>query len=500
MFDRNLLFKFNIRQPAFFHLAVMIVGLTIGVSAQPGNLSRSFAEVTKKVEPAVVSIDTKGRTPLAIARATPAPGDNDDMMEFLRRQMQQRPAHVVGSGFIVDKSGYIVTNAHVIEDSVVITVKLDSGEEYTAKVIGVDVETDLAVLKIDARRDLPFVKFGDSEKAEVGDWVLAIGSPFGLTKTVTAGIISTTRRETPTSSSFQRFIQTDAAINRGNSGGPLVNMDGEVIGINSQIATSTGDYNGIGFALPSREAANVYDQIVKNGKVRRGYMGVLLDSVKAEFAAVYELKDARGAIVTEIRDKLGPAGIAGLAVGDIVTEFNGERVESAQDLIARVAATQPGQTVTLGCLRENGAKFDQKNISVKLGERPLNRTAEFADPDRKVLPVDGSKFEAKPFGLTLSELTPALAEKYKLTGLKGIVVKEISPASFIADVKSSTGGDALDVGDLVQRINRINVTDVRSFSDVVAKLKVGDAVVLHVMGYNPASRTAQLKIVQFTVK
>ena len=280
---------------------ITIVSLTVAagsIIAQPEKLSKSFVNVTKKVEPAVVSIDAKGRAPqVANREVVPQPNgaDGNDIMDFLRRQMQQRPVHSVGSGFIVEKSGYIVTNAHVVEDAVRITVKLDSGEEFIAKVVGTDDQTDIAILKINVPRDLPFVTFGDSDKVEVGDWVLALGSPFGLDKTVTAGIISQKQRETPTTSPFQRFIQTDAAINRGNSGGPLVNTEGEVIGVNSQIATSNGESNGIGFALPSRVTENVYSQIVKNGKVRRGYLGAYLDSVKAEFASVYGLKEARGA-------------------------------------------------------------------------------------------------------------------------------------------------------------------------------------------------------------
>jgi len=229
----------------------------------PEMLSASFAEVSKRVEAAVVNIDTKGKVPADVTLKGEKPGGNsgDDLMELYRRMMPRRPSSAVGSGFIVDKAGYILTNEHVIDEASRIIVSLQSGEEYTAKVIGIDKETDLAVLKIEAGRDLPFIKLGDSDRARIGDWVLAIGSPFGLAQTVTAGIISQTKRETPYASQFQKFIQTDAAINRGNSGGPLVNMDGEVIGINSQIATSTGDYNGIGFALPSNEAANVYRQI-----------------------------------------------------------------------------------------------------------------------------------------------------------------------------------------------------------------------------------------------
>lgn len=486
---------------------LLLTGLFIAASdgnAQPGaatpqKLSASFAEVADKVEPAVVSIDTKGKMPEVTTRGPVTPNNSDDIMDFFRRQLPRRPSYSVGSGFIVDKSGYILTNAHVVEDAVKITVKLESGEEYAAKVIGSDEETDLAVLKIEAGKDLPFVKLANSDLARVGDWVLAVGSPFGLTRTVTAGIISQTKRETPYATAFQKFIQTDAAINRGNSGGPLVNMDGDVIGINSQIATSTGDYNGVGFALPSREASYVYNEILKNGKVRRGYLGVILDSVKAEFASVYGLSDAKGAIITDVRDAKGSASAAGLRTGDVIVEFNGQKVENAQDLIARVSATSPDQSVAIAYLRENGTQMERKTLSLKLGERPIKTKPEM-EGERTKLPIDGAKEEIKPFGLTLVEITPTLAATYKLEGQKGLLVKEINPESFIADVKASNGGDALDEGDLIQRINRSPVTDAKTFSDTVGRLKKGDAVVLHVLTYNPATRSPQLKIVQFTVQ
>lgn len=502
MFKKQSETPFQKRIGLSITLALIVFGVTVAeLRAQPEKIAKSFAEITKKVEPAVVSIDTKGRTPQIAAKDSVPPSDGSDIMDFFRRQMQQRPVHALGSGFIVDKSGYIVTNAHVIEDAARITVRLDSGEEFIAKVVGTDEPTDIAILKINAPRDLPFVKFGDSDKSEVGDWVLAIGSPFGLTKTVTAGIISQKQRETPNSPGvFRRFIQTDAAINRGNSGGPLVNLDGEVIGVNSQIATSTGDYNGIGFALPSRDTENVYGQIVRNGKVRRGYLGAYLDSVKAEFARVYGLKDAKGAVVTEIRDKQSPAALAGLLPGDIITEFNGKSVESAQDLISKIASTPPDQTVTLGFIRENGANLDAKNLSIKLRERPGRVITDEDDSDRRVLPIDGVKGEQKPFGLTLSELSPVLVEKYKLGNQKGLVVKEINQASFIADVKDSLGGDALGEGDLIQRVNRLNVSDLKAFNETVSKLKVGDAVVLHIITYNPRAGIQESKIVQFTVR
>jgi serine protease Do len=348
---------------------------------------------------------------------------------------------------------------------------------------------------------LPFVKFGDSEKAQVGDWVLAIGSPFGLSQTVTAGIVSQVKRETPYTYQFpKKFIQTDAAINRGNSGGPLVNMNGEVIGINSQIATSTGDYNGIGFSLPINDAAAVYRQIVENGKVRRGYLGVSLDSVKAEFAKVYGLPEVRGAIVLEVRDKKSAAALAGLQSGDVILEYNGQKVESAGDLIGKVSATAPEQTVNLVFMREIGAKFERKTTVIKLSERPSNSKTTDSDGTRRPLPIDGQKEPFKPFGLTLIELTPALVSTYKLENNKGLLVKEINPESFIADVKASNGTDALGEGDLIQRINRTEVADLKTFGEVAGKLKTGDAVVLHVLSNNRSGRGLQVKIVQFTVQ
>lgn len=497
--------------PQFFHsmrsrlFAAVVFGMAVlpisAVSQSAEDLSRTFSEVARIVGPAVVSIEAKGPAPQAAARTapSPAPGNNDDVMEFLRRQMQQRPVQSVGSGFIVSPEGHIITNRHVIAGTTRILVKLDSGEEYMARSLGDDEETDIAVLKIDAKGPLPAVKLGDSESVKVGDWVLAIGSPFGLAKTVTAGIISQTRRETPFSTPFQRFIQTDAAINRGNSGGPLVNLRGEVIGVNSQIATSTGDFNGVSFALPSVETRYVYDQILKNGKVRRGYLGVLLDSIRPEFIAVYGLKETGGAIITDVRDKDGPAATAGIVAGDIVVEFNGQPVAGAQDLITKVAMTPPDRSVELRYLREAGDEVVSKTVTIKLGERPA-QGSNAGNNDRRRLPLEGDAADDRPFGLTLSELTPALAASNRMTGQKGLLIDEISPASFITDVKNSGGGDALNEGDLIQRINRKPVATLGEFKEIVSKLKPGDPVVLHVAFYNPGTRSVQTKLVQFTVR
>src|SRR5436305_10389402 len=327
------------------------------IARAPEALSASFAEIARRVEPAVVNIDTVAAAP-KVAGKDGDDEDNDNnsdsdnpLLDMLRRHAR-RPSRGVGSGFIVDPKGVILTNYHVVEGMTGIVVKLQSAEQSRGTVVGTDEETDVAVVKVNAGRDLPAVALGDSDDAQVGDWVLAIGSPFGLEQTVTAGIISTKERQTDQGASFRRFIQTDAAINRGNSGGPLVNMRGEVIGINSQIATSTGDYNGIGFALPSNIASSVFRQLMTAGKVRRGYLGVYLDSVKPEFARVYEMAAAKGAIIKDVANDKGPAEKAGMQTNDIIVEYNGQEIADAQDLINKVASTPVGQTVPVAYLPE----------------------------------------------------------------------------------------------------------------------------------------------------
>src|SRR6266852_3841360 len=378
----------------------------------PEALSASFVEIARRVEPSVVNIDTLQSSPDV------AESDNDDKTErtpgnplydLLRRQ-PQRPTRGVGSGFIIDAQGYILTNQHVIDGASRITIGLQTGERFRGKVIGVDSETDLAVIKIDAGRDLPVMKFGDSNVAQVGDWVLAIGSPFGLDQTVTAGIISKKERDSQAFTNFQRFLQTDAAINRGNSGGPLVNMHGEAIGVNSQIATLTGDYNGIGFALPSNEARFVSEQILGGGKVRRGFLGVNLESVRSEFARVYHLPDAKGAVVADVPPERNgqqtPAIRAGLQINDVIVEFNGQPVQDSSDLIAKVAGTNVGETVTLTILRDVDGKLDRRTVSVTLAERPLDLTAREGEVTAPKEKPESSKTNSRGLGLTLGELTP----------------------------------------------------------------------------------------------
>lgn len=454
------------------------------------NKETSFAEVAKKVEPAVVNIDTKTKLQ-EISSNNPG----EDSINNLTRQ-QTRPVFSVGSGFIVDSKGFIITNAHVVEDSTKVTVRLQNGEQYVARIVGTDEETDLAVLKIETENLLPTIKFGDSTAMRVGDWVLAIGSPFGLEQTVTAGIISKVQRETPVSTPFQKFIQTDAAINRGNSGGPLVNMNGEVIGINSQIATADGASNGIGFALPSNEANYVYKQILSNGKVKRGYLGVVLESVKAAFAKVYELPEVKGAIITEMRDKESPAGKAGLSVGDILIELDGKVIENAQDLITKIASTEPEKAVSITYFREIGTKLEKRTALLKLAERPSNNKIYDVEPVRRKL----GQADTLPFGLTLTEITPQIAKIQSLEKQKGLIVKDIGTDSIFTEITNTSGTIALKNGDILQKINRTEVGTLKNFTEIANKLKKGDAVVLHILSLNRQNRSYQARIIQFTIQ
>jgi len=474
------------------------------IAHAPEALSASFAEIAKRVEPAVVNIETIAPATEVSEKDNPDKDDqssSNPLLDMFRRQAR-RPMRGVGSGFIVSPKGYILTNEHVVEGSSRIIVGLQSGEKYRGRVIGIDKETDVAVVKIDAPQDLPIVTLADSNAAQVGDWVLAIGSPFGLDQTVTAGIISKIERESPFFSNFQRFLQTDAAINRGNSGGPLVNMRGEVIGINSQIATSTGDYNGIGFALPAGEANFVYRQIVAQGRVRRGYLGVTLDSVKDEYARVYGLSEAKGAIIMDVQPtKDGqptPAAKAGMQSNDIITEFNGQPVLNAQDLIQKVAATPVGESATFTFLRDRDGKLEKMSASAVLGERPdPPQLGELDDAaPTKADPKESETKNVLHLGLTLGELTQQLITDKHLAGVRGLFVKEVDPSGLAAELRAPSGRPALNEGDVITRINRVPVTTLADFQRVLSGLKTGDPIVLQVSRFEGNRVTT--RIVQFT--
>ena len=479
----------------------------IQIARAPEALSASFAEIARRVEPAVVNIETM-QAPTELSDKDNEDKDdtsvNNPLLDMFRRQ-QRRPTRGVGSGFIVNPKGYILTNYHVIDEASKIMVGLQSGEKYRGTIVGVDPETDVAVLKIDAPHDLPTLNLGDSNAAQVGDWVLAMGSPFGLDQTVTAGIISKKERESPYFNVFQRFLQTDAAINRGNSGGPLVNMRGEVIGMNSQIATSTGDYNGIGFALPANETNFVYKQLVAQGKVKRGFLGINLDSVHEEFAKVYGMSDTRGAIVTSVSPTDNglptPAAKAGLQANDIIIEFEGAQISNAADLIQKVASTPVGQSTTLVYLRDVDGKLEKKSATVVLAERPPSALRDWEEPPKPTTKDADPKGNALHLGITLAELTPQLVAEKRLNGLHGLYIKEIDPSGLVAEVRiPPSNTQALSEGDVINRINRVPVNTLADFQKVVSSLKPGDPIVLNVTTVRRDTKGERLLpiIVQFT--
>lgn len=470
------------------------------IARAPEALSASFAEIARRVEPAVVKINTvtaaetsdAGETEGEDEEATEdklAPNEkgaeSNPLTELFRRQ-NRRPSvpRGIGSGFIVDSAGIIITNQHVVEGATRIKVHLQSGENLYGHVIGSDEETDLAVIRVETKKPLPVV--------EVGDWVLAIGSPFEFDRTVTAGIISTKERESP-QSSLVRFLQTDAAINRGNSGGPLINMRGEVIGVNSQIATSTGDYNGIGFALPSNATSFVYRQLIAGGKVRRGYLGVVLESVQSEMASVYGLPEAKGAIVTNVREKEGPAAAAGILSGDIIVEFNNQPVATSQDLIAKVAASAVGENVPVTYLRDTNMKLERRTTQIRIGERPppLSTTLRGMTQDGRSAPKADDANAARPrLGIKTSELTAQLVTDLRLGNVRGLLVTEVTPGSI--------GDDAgLEVNMIIKRINRTTVTTNADFRRILETLKPGDPVVISVATASGTERAYET-ILQFT--
>ena len=474
----------------------------VQIAHAPEALSASFAEIARRVEPAVVNIETT-QAQLEISEKDDDKEDESNPLLDMFRRTPRRAPRGVGSGFIVSQKGYILTNYHVIQDAARIRVGLQSGETYPATVVGIDTETDVAVIKIDAPKDLPTVTLGDSNAAQVGDWVLAMGSPFGLDQTVTAGIISKKERESPFFNVFQRFLQTDAAINRGNSGGPLVNMRGEVIGMNSQIATSTGDYNGIGFALPANETNFVYKQIIAQGKVKRGYLGITLESVHDEFAKVYGMPEAKGAIVTFVAPnepgQSTPAATAGILANDIIVEFEGQPVLNAQDLIQRVASTPVGQQVKIAFLRDVNGKLERKNVTVALGERPPSRDT--VDPPKNSSNGTNPKGNTLRLGVTLAEITPQVLADRQVAGTQGIYVKDVDPNGLIAEIRIPPNNlPALVEGDTINRINRVQVNSLADFQRVLSTLKVGDPIVLNITRLQPIGKGDRLVplIVQFT--
>jgi serine protease Do len=438
--------------------------------------SSSFSTIVNRVEPAVVNIATTQVIDRKSKRHH-AQGDQDDPGEdfffhFFDNQPgaggQQKPEaeRSLGSGVILDKSGYILTNNHVIDQASKIQVSLNGDTtKYTAKLIGADEESDLAVIKIDAGKDLPFAKLGNSDGVQVGDWVLAIGSPFGLNATVTAGIISAKDRSSVSNHQFQRFLQTDAAINPGNSGGPLVDMAGQVVGINTAILTGSRGYEGVGFAMPSTTAISVYDQLVKSGRVTRGSIGVQFqEELSTNEIALQSLGAPHGVVIEDVTPG-SPAEKAGLKPGDVISAINGTPVKTGNDLVNPIATAPIGSKVKISYYRDKQLRETSASVEDRTHVFPVTAGRASNSQDDSA-PVE--------FGLRVENLTPDKAQHVGYEGQKGVLVTEVEPTSFGEDIQFSPG-------DVISEVNGQTVASVDDYRKAVNKLKPGENVVFKVL-------------------
>jgi serine protease Do len=460
--------------------SVLGLGFATAVSAQqqmptPQDLSRTFTQVAKQLKPTVVNIDTvekaSRRSSMRLPEGFPQiPGFGDT-------PRQQRGT---GSGVIISPDGYILTNNHVAGDAAEIKVKLSDGREMKARLVGGDAETDLAVIKIDGQ-NLPFARLGNSDAVEQGEWVIALGSPFGLQATMTAGIVSATGRDLGgiQGGQFTNFIQTDASINPGNSGGPLINMNGEVIGINTLIFSRTGSNSGIGFAIPSNLANKVYAQLVRHGKVTRGYLGVFLQPVTPVIARTVGLKGEEGALVGDLARQNSPAAQAGLESGDVIVEFDGRPVKNPKHLTEMVADTAVGKSVPLKYFRDGQVR----SANIVLGERPGSDEVAENRPERR------QEEEVVPgkLGLIVDDVTPELARQMRLRIDSGVVIRSVQPGS-AADEAGLTSGD------VIHRVNRVLVNSRLEYNRAMSALKDQNTVMLQI------ERSGQLSFITVTLE
>ena len=455
-----------------------------------------FTELVERYGPAVVNINT--RTRANRQQQIPGLSEDDPFYEFFRRFMpdgQQPPGNRgprgqgprnapeegapgqgprrgplrpfgLGSGFVISPDGYIVTNAHVVENAEEITVRFNDKREMQAKVVGADTRSDVAVIKVDAT-NLPVVKIGDTKRLRPGEWVIAIGSPFGFNNTVTAGIVSATSRENLSGDpnlDAVPFIQTDVAVNPGNSGGPLLNMRGEVVGINSQIFSRTGSFAGISFAIPIDYAFNVADQLMKTGKVTRGRIGVGIQNVTRELAESLGLGKAQGAVVGNVEEG-SPAAKGGLEVGDVILKIDGRPVEGSADLSRTIRGLKPGTRVNLNVWRAG----KPRDVTIAVGEFKDEEATKTAAAEK------GKKAEAKPgkLGVAVAEVTAEQKKALKVSG--GVMVEAADGAALAAGVGP---------GDVILRVNNVDITNVKHFNDTIAKLDPKKPVALLIRDEN----------------
>jgi serine protease Do len=408
----------------------------------------SFAKLVKAVQPAVVNIATTTRMQTAAIPEFRFP-EGSPFERYFRDffdhgfpgQPEMGPApeaRALGSGFIIDPEGYVVTNNHVIENAEEITVTVNGGDQYPAKIIGRDPKTDLAVLKIEANEPLPFVQFGDSDAAQVGDWVIAVGNPFGLGGSVSAGIISARGRDIQ-SGPFDDYLQIDAPINRGNSGGPLFDRTGMVIGINTAIFSPSGGNVGIGFAIPSDMAKTIVEQLKESGRVERGFVGVQIQEVSEEIAQTLDLDKATGALIASVEPN-GPAAEAGLKTGDLILEFNGKKIDRLKDLPRYVAAAKAGEKSTVRIMRDG----EELTVNIKVGRMPGDQMTAMKSSEPK------SSNQVR-LGVTLAPLTPEYRRQLRLPDdSEGVVIVDV-------ERNSAAAREGLQAGDVIKRVGNKKV-------------------------------------------
>ncbi len=424
-----------------------------------------FADLSDALRPSVVNISTstaaKPMHPQGRGGPHGPPGmgprDPQEFWEpfekFFGPMPRSRPQRSLGSGFILNREGLILTNNHVVEDADEIVVQLENEVEYTAELVGRDPKTDIAVIKIEAKEDLQPVTLGDSDTLRVGEWIFAIGNPFGLQHTVTAGIVSAKGRFIG-QGSYDDFIQTDAAINPGNSGGPLLNLRGEVVGINTAIFSRSGGNIGIGFAIPINLAKELLPQLREKGKVVRGWLGVYIQKVTPEIAESLGLDEASGALVADVMDDT-PAQEAGVEVGDVIVEFDGQPIRESNDLPTIVARTPVGKATSMQIIRGNG----KQSLTVTIGELP----------DGEIAASEGATEE---LGLTVQRLTPEIAESLGIDGdTTGVVIAGVEPNSAADEAR-------LQRGDVILEVNRKHIENEKEFSESVRKVGAGKTLLL----------------------
>ncbi len=441
--------------------------LSASLNAAPAHLipelreDLDFVGIAEKVGPAVVKIVAERLERVRTFGFDEGMPFDDFWERFFgrpRQREQEVPAQAQGTGFFLSEDGYILTNNHIVENAVDVKITVLQGQDYKAKIIGTDPRSDLALLKVEAN-GLPFIQFGDSEKLKVGEWVLAVGNPYGLEHTVTSGIVSAKGRQLGLGGNvpeYQDFIQTDAAINRGNSGGPLVNMSGEVVGITSNIFSPSGGNIGLGFAIPSNLAKKVITQLKEKGRVVRGWIGVTITPISEDEKDAFKLKDKKGALVNSVEDG-APADKAGIKQYDVIVKINGEKVESPNDLKFKVADVEPGKKVNITVIRDG----EEQTFTVTVEE--LDR------PESKEEP----KASDRDLGFTVRELTPNLARRYGLETREGLIITQVKRYSEAAR-------KGLEVGDIIIEVNRKKVTTVDDLEEIMDKVKPGEVIVLSI--------------------